>query len=223
MLGVVARRLQSPGAYMEYTTLTTATSPTAIPTLETGRLLLRPFTLEDAPTVRELAGGREVAATTSTIPHPYPEGQAEAWIGAHAQLAAHGVMYVFAVTRKASRVPMGSIGIVIGNGRPHKRALLNYWLGVPYWNQGYATEAVRRVIAFGFEELGLNRIEATHHMDNPASGRVMQKAGMAYEGMLRGYLLKEGTAQDVAMYAVLRADWEAAGGGKTLGKSTAAD
>ncbi len=186
----------------------TATFPTTIPTLETGRLLLRPFTLEDAPTVRELAGTSEAAATTSTSPHPYPEGKAEEWIGAHTQLAAHGVIYVFAVTSKASGVLMGSIGIVIGSGRPHKRALLNYWLGVPHWNQGYATEAVRRVIAFGFEELGLNRIEATHHLGNPASGRVMQKAGMAYEGVLRGYLLKEGTSQDVAMYAVLRADWE---------------
>ena len=179
-----------------------------VPTLETDRLILRPFTLDDAPVVRELAGAHEVASTTFTIPHPYPQGHAEEWIGAHAELAAKGIIYVFAVVRKADRALMGSIGIVIGSGRPHKRALINYWLGLPYWNQGYATEAARRVIAFGFEELGLNRIEATHFLRNLASGRVLQKVGMAYEGTLRGYLLRGDTFEDVMMYAILRVDWE---------------
>jgi ribosomal-protein-alanine N-acetyltransferase len=180
----------------------------AIPTLETERLILRPFVLSDAPTVQALAGAPEVAATTFTIPHPYPDGCAEEWIGAHAGIAAKGIIYVFAVVRKADAALMGSISIVIGSGRPHKRALLSYWLGLPYWNQGYATEAARRVIAFGFEQLGLNRIEATHFPRNPASGRVLRKAGMRYEGTLRGYLLKGDTAEDAMMYGILRVDWE---------------
>jgi RimJ/RimL family protein N-acetyltransferase len=184
----------------------TDTLPTIIPTLETERLILRPFTPADAPTVRELAGLPEVAATTLNIPHPYPAGLAEQWIGRHAEGAANGEIYTFAIARRADGQLLGGIGI--GGGGAHKRAEIGYWLGVRYWNRGYTSEAARRVVAFGFEQLGLNRIQSTHFPRNPASGRVMQKAGMTYEGVQRGYLLKGDTFEDVAMYAILRADWE---------------
>lgn len=184
----------------------TATFPTTIPTLETERLVLRPFAPADAPTVRELAGVPEVAATTLNIPHPYPAGLAEQWIGGHAAGAARGEIYTFAITRRAGGQLLGGIGI--GGGGAHRRAEIGYWLGVPYWNRGYTSEAARRVVAFGFEGLGLNRIQSTHFPRNPASGRVMQKAGMIYEGTLRGYAWKGETAEDIMMYAILRADWE---------------
>ncbi|GAC1436877.1 MAG: GNAT family protein [Chloroflexota bacterium] len=174
---------------------------TAIPTLRTDRLLLRPFTPRDAPTVRLLAGAAEVAATTLHIPHPYPAGAAEAWIDGHAEAAAAGRAMTWAIARDAGSAVLGAIGI--HPVAAHNRAEIGYWLGVPYWGQGYMTEAARRVVAFGFEEIGLHRVQATCLPRNKASSRVMEKAGMTYEGLLRGYVRKAGVYEDLAMYAVL--------------------
>ena len=88
--------------------------------------------------------------------------------------------------------------------REDQRAELGYWLGRPYWGQGYCTEAVRAVLDFGFGQLGLNRIFACHFARNPASGRVMQKAGMSREGCLRRHAKKWDAFEDVEIYAVLR-------------------
>ena len=180
--------------------------PTTIPTLETDRLCLRPFTPADAGTVRALAGDARVAATTLNIPHPYPEGAAEGWIDTHAEAAALGRRYVFAIVRTSDAALLG--GIALHVEAAHRRGELGYWLGVPYWGQGYMSEAARRVAAFGFEKVGLNRLQATYLPRNPASGRVMEKVGMTYEGTLREYAFKGDTPEDVTMYAMLRADWE---------------
>jgi RimJ/RimL family protein N-acetyltransferase len=101
---------------------------------------------------------------------------------------------------------MGAISI--GLTKAHQRGELGYWLGVPFWNQGYTTEAARCVTAFGFAELGLHRVQATCLPRNVASSRVMEKAGLRYEGLLRGYFRKGETFEDVAMYAVLRSEFE---------------
>ena len=178
----------------------------AVPTLETARLRLRPFTQADAPIVRALAGDVRVSATTLNIPHPYPEGLAREWIGTHAANAADGRAYIFAIERKDDSALLG--GIAINIARQHSRAEIGYWLGFPYWNQGYTTEAARRIVAFGFEDLDLNRIQATYWPRNPASGRVMEKVGLRYEGTLRGYLLRKGSFEDTAIHALTRADWE---------------
>ena len=177
---------------------------TAIPTLpaQDGLLVLRPFTPADAPTVRLLAGAAEVAATTLHIPHPYPEGAAEAWIDGHAESAAAGRALTWAIERSADGVLLGAIGIHPVTA--HNRAEIGYWLGVPYWGRGYMTAAARRVVAFGLQEMGLHRVQATCLPHNRASSRVMEKAGMTYEGLLRGYILKDGVYEDLAMYAVLR-------------------
>jgi len=90
----------------------------------------------------------------------------------------------------------------------HLRAELGYWIGVPFWGNGYATEAVGSVIDWGFETLGLERIYGQHLAGNEASGRVMQKAGLRYEGTLRHCVLKDGTHYDTPMYAILRGDWQ---------------
>lgn len=174
----------------------------ALPTLETERLHLRPFTLADAPTVRELAGAREVAATTLLIPHPYPEGAAEAWIATHSENVAEGKQYTFALVRREDNALIGAMGLV--RNSTHNKAELGYWIGVPYWNQGYATEAACAIVSFGFETLNLNRIFACHFLGNPASGRVMQKAGLQYEGTHRQDLFKWGEYIDHAVYGITR-------------------
>jgi [ribosomal protein S5]-alanine N-acetyltransferase len=176
-----------------------------LPTLETERLRLRAFTEADAPDVKALAGAREVASTTLNVPHPYEDGMAEAWIGTHAPGYAAGEQATFAVTLKDRDTLVGAIGLTVVPD--HVRAELGYWIGVPYWNRGYASEAAVAMLRFGFDELQLNRIYAVHLVRNPASGRVMEKAGMEYEGTLRQHVQKWGAFEDIAFYGLTAATW----------------
>jgi RimJ/RimL family protein N-acetyltransferase len=174
------------------------------PTLTTARLVLRPFVPEDAPEVRRLAGAAEVAATTLVIPHPYPEGAAETWIGGHAEAFDRRRQVDLAITLRDGGALVGAIGLV-----PDSRletAELGYWIAVGHWGRGYATEAVCAVIPYGFATLGLHRIQAQHFLGNPASGRVMEKAGMRYEGIRRGAVRKGDRFEDVAVFAALADD-----------------
>ena len=177
-----------------------------MPVLSTVRLVLRPFTPQDAAAVQQLAGDPAIAATTVAIPHPYEDGVAEAWIGTHQQIFEEDHGLVLAVTLKAVRQLIGAISL-LSLDRPSRRAELGYWIGQPYWNQGYASEAARAMIAFGFEGMQLNRIYAQHMLRNPASGRVMNKVGMRYEGTLRQHMVKDGQLEDVALYAVIYDDY----------------
>lgn len=171
--------------------------------LRTRRLLLRAFRPSDAPRVQSLAGDEDVAATTANIPHPYEDGVAEAWISGHAERRARGEGVVFAIELTSSGEGLiGAVGLELD--LPHERAEMGYWIGKPYWGRGYATEAASAVLRYGFEELSLERIHAHHFASNPASGRVLEKIGMRYEGCLRRHVLKRGRFEDLALYGVLR-------------------
>ena len=172
--------------------------------IETARLILRPFNLGDAPDVQRLAGNRAVADTTLNIPYPYEDGMAEAWIGTHEEHFEDGKGIIFAVTLKDSGQLVGSVGIT---NKEHDRGEMGYWIGQPYWNQGYATEAAQAIITHGFEELTLNKISATHLERNPASGRVMEKAGMSYEGCSPQHVKKWGEYEDMVFYGILGDDF----------------
>ncbi len=176
----------------------------AQPTLETKRLTLRPFTMADAPEVQRLAGDRRVAHTTARIPHPYEDGMAETWISTHQDRFEKREEVTFAVIRKEDCALVGAIGLVF---HLFDNAEMGYWIGVPDWNQGYATEAAGALLKYGFEDLGLHRIQATHFTRNPASGRVMEKLGMKHEGRLRGYVRKWGVYEDVEMRSILRDEY----------------
>src|SRR5687768_11207668 len=157
--------------------------PTPQPTLDTARLVLRPFTLADAPEVERYVSERDIAAMTLSIPHPYPKGGAEEWIGTHAAKYAAGQLASFAITERESGALAGAIGLHLE--RAHGRAELGYWIGKPFWGRGYATEAGQAMLRFGFEALGLNKIHAAVFIKNPASDRVIRKIGMKWEGRLR--------------------------------------
>lgn len=171
-----------------------------LPTLTTDRLTLRPFLLSDAADVQRLAGSREVADTTLSIPHPYADGMAEAWIAAHEGAWSRHESATLAIIEPDAGL-VGAISLRIE--LPQRRAELGYWIGVPFWGQGYATEAARAVIAWGFTKLSLQRIYAHHMVRNPASGRVMAKAGMQLEGTLRRHFYRWGIAEDVAIWGIL--------------------
>lgn len=176
-----------------------------LPCIETPRLLLRPFVRADAPVVRQLAGAREIADTTLLIPHPYPEGAAEQWISTHADdwKARRGL--ALAITVRGGGELVGAIGLTFSE--EHSRGELGYWVGLPYWRNGFATEATTALIDFAFRALGLNRVQAHHFARNPASGRVLLKAGLHREGASPRALRKHGRFEDVVFYGILRRDW----------------
>jgi RimJ/RimL family protein N-acetyltransferase len=180
------------------------------PTVETTRLILRPFRLSDAADVQRLAGAPEVASTTLNIPHPYKDGMAEEWIARHQEQFDNGQMVHFAVTLKPQGTLIGAVGLET-NAR-HQRAEMGYWIGVPYWGHGYCTEAARAVLRYGFEVLKLHRIFAFHIPRNPPSGRVMEKIGMKREGLLRGHVKKQDRFEDYVVYGLLREDFAFRGG-----------
>ena len=118
-----------------------------------------------------------------------------------------GELVNFAVVLRANNQLVGAMGLVINE--KHECAELGYWIGKPYWNKGYCTEAARAVLEYGFNQLNLNRIFAHHVKRNPASGRVMQKIGMTHEGSLKQHVKKWGAFEDLEAYAILRSEYTA--------------
>jgi ribosomal-protein-alanine N-acetyltransferase len=173
--------------------------------LYTERLHLRPFTLDDAPVVQKLAGDKAIAITTLNIPHPYEDGMAEEWISTHKERYEKGELVNFAITLRQNTSLIGAIGLVIN--QQHESAELGYWIGKPYWNLGYCTEAAHAVVRFGFEQLRLNRVCASHFSENMSSGRVMEKIGMTYEGCHRQQMKKWDKFIDLKVYAILRSEF----------------
>ncbi len=172
------------------------------PELRTERLLLRDFREDDIPALVRLAGAREVAATTLRIPHPYTKEHAKQFLEMRQE---QKFGYSFAITLLATGELCGAVGL---HPDPvHPRAELGYWIGLPHWGHGYATEAARAVVDFGFRELQLQRIFAHHFQGNTVSGRVLQKVGMKYEGCQRGHIEKWGQLLDLENYGMLREDW----------------
>ncbi|RYX81702.1 N-acetyltransferase [bacterium] len=179
----------------------------AQPTLETKRLILRPFRLEDAADVQRLAGAHEIASVTLNIPHPYEDGMAESFILSLETQWQQGRGATLAITQRESGQLVGCMGMGI---RPQfQHAELGYWIGVPFWGQGYATEAGSAMLHFGFITLKLHRIYASHLAGNPASGRVQEKMGMKYEGRFREHYLKWGQWHDADFRAILASEWAA--------------
>lgn len=197
--------------------------------VKTDRLVLRPLELSDAKNIQHLAGAWEIADTTLSMPHPYEDGMAEAFIQSQAEEMAAGDGYVFAITRAEiahrpqssqhspadrSATFLGIVGLTVQ--REHNRAELGYWVGVPYWNNGYATEAAVAMLGFAFEELELNRVYAIRLSRNPASGRVLAKIGMNHEGRRSQHILKWGEYEDVEEYGVTREAYEALSRGSSI-------
>jgi ribosomal-protein-alanine N-acetyltransferase len=178
-----------------------------VPTLRTERLLLRPFARSDVPDLTLLAGAREVAANTLRIPYPYTKADAEMFITASSRKAHEQLAMIFAIEVPQEHRLVGAVGLELE--MTHRRAELGYWIGVPYWGNGYATESAGKVVRYGFDVLNLNRIHAGHFPHNPASGKVLKKIGMKYEGCLRSHIRKWDQIHDLEIYGLLRSDLSA--------------
>ena len=169
--------------------------------LETARLMLHPYGEDDVAELVPLIGTREVAATTLRIPHPYTEQNARDFL----VLIRESHRLWLAITLRSDGRQIGGIGLTVDE--PHRHAELGYWLGVEYWGKGYATEAAREMLRYGFEKLRLHRIFASHFKHNPASGRVLKKLGMRYEGCQREHYRKWDQLLDSELYGILLHEW----------------
>ncbi len=176
-----------------------------IPILHTERLTLRPFKLDDAADVKRLAGDKDIASTTCAIPHPYEDGMAEEWISSHASAFENGTEINFAIvhedlTTSNESILIGAISIKID--KTDKIGELGYWIGKPYWNCGYCTEAAKVILTYAFDVLKLKSIHAFYLKRNPASGRVLQKIGMHFEECFPKSVEKWGVLEDLVKYNI---------------------
>ncbi len=172
------------------------------PEIHTERLVMRELQIKDANQVKVLAGAYEIADTTLRIPHPYRLSDAKTWIHDSRSQWQAGKACQWAITLKSESTLIGSIGLV-GIDTTHRHGELGYWVGKPWWNKGFATEAGRAVIKYSFERLHLHRIHAHHFARNKASGKVLQKLGMMYEGKLKEHAHKWDRYEDIELYGIL--------------------
>jgi RimJ/RimL family protein N-acetyltransferase len=148
----------------------------SIPVLETERLILRAPRLGDAKVLAALANDKRIAENTRRIPHPYKRADADDFISA---VNIPGGEVAFLITLREGGAVVGGCGVALQDGAPD----LGYWLGVKYWNKGYATEAARAVIDFAFTELGHDTLSAGARVTNPASRRILEKCGFQWTGV----------------------------------------
>lgn len=176
-------------------------------TLETDRLILRPFEAADAAGVQEHAGRWEIARMTTRIAHPYPEGAAATWIAGHAALREDSGEHVFCISPKQGEDAGEAIGAASLRVLEEGNLELGYWLAPEHWDRGLATEAARALVVFGFEKLGAEAVNSGHFLDNPASGRVLEKAGLRGNGMARQWSEARQDFVDAQRYLLTRESW----------------
>ena len=177
------------------------------PVLETQRLCLRKPRAADIPRIVQFADNEKIYEMTMNMPHPYNEEAAIAWINMANEGLKDDSHFIFAIAQKPDDELIGGIGLKVNNR--FNRAELGFWLGEPFWNSGFMSEATRAIIRFGFEELDLHKIFAHHMTKNPASGQVMKKNGMRKEGLLEDHVLKDDTHQSLVVYGITKSAFQA--------------
>ena len=173
------------------------------PVLTTLRLLLNRPTEDDLDDLLYLMNSnKDISENTLSIPYPYTKENADFWFTMIEEGLHHENAFIFAIREKEKEKLMGAIGIHLDIS--NRKAEVGYWIGQDFRNKGYVSEALEKIIYFGFEELGLNKIYASHYSHNPASGKVLQNCGMHYEGVQKQHVFKNGQFLDLVNYGLLR-------------------
>lgn len=149
--------------------------------IETQRLALRAYTAEDAANLSRLAGDFDVAKMTSSVPHPYPQLSAEGYIMLTEAARPLGKDMPFAIALPGQ----GLIGAAGFHARGEGAWEFGYWIGKPFWGKGFATEAARALLAWWDESMKVSCLSAGRFIDNPASGRVLEKVGFKPNGEVK--------------------------------------
>jgi RimJ/RimL family protein N-acetyltransferase len=170
-----------------------------IPVLKSERLVLRAPRDQDATAIALLANDLRIAANTARIPHPYGIADAEHFIGAVNRQDGEAVFVV-----RLDGALIGACGVDPREGGPE----IGYWLGVPYWSQGYATEAARAVIDHAFGDLQHEALQAGARVSNPASRRVLEKCGFQWTGVRLSRIRAINSAAPSDRFRLDRRLWE---------------
>lgn len=170
--------------------------------IQTERLVLRAISVTDRQPLIELANNWRIAKNLSTMPFPYTPIAANDWIGKQDELWASGQTLPLAITLGGSFI--GGIGIGV---RDHQEWELGYWIGEPYWNRGYVSEAAVALKDYAFEVLKLDHVVAGHFADNHASGRILAKLGFRYTKETPRYCLARGANVRCLDMSLSRAEW----------------
>jgi ribosomal-protein-alanine N-acetyltransferase len=176
-----------------------------LPTLETERLILRKMTPDDAEAVFAYASDPEVTRYVIWDTHRTIE-DSKAFLELTVGKYENGGEPDWGIVYKGDRRFVGTCGFADWKAE-HARAEMGFVISREYWGRGLMPEAVRAMIAFGFERMGLNRIEARCIAENVASARVMEKAGMTYEGRLRQREFIKEAYRDIKIYSILRSEF----------------
>jgi RimJ/RimL family protein N-acetyltransferase len=174
--------------------------------LETARLLLRQPERDDLEAIVRHAGDPRVALKTTAIPHPYNLGHGLAWFDELENDRVTGAVETFAIERKTVPGLIGVISLTLRQDRCSAEA--GYWLGVPFWRCGYATESLREILRHAFVDRGLLYVTAWHMTGNPASGRVMQKSRMIFENIVSGGVKRGDVSYDRVNYGLFADEWQ---------------
>ena len=167
--------------------------------LQTERLVLREFRLDDEPAVHHYASDEEVTRYLTWGPNSLADTTAYLQLVALEKSREPRTSFTLAVTTLDGEL-VGVVNLIIADAA--STGELGYVLSRESWGHGYATEVARRLINFGFDELGLRRITATCHLDNHASARVLEKAGMHAEGIMRNHRQIQGEWSDWRLFAI---------------------
>lgn len=172
---------------------------------------LEPISLAHAGDVQALASDPQIAAT-SNVPHPYPPDGAVAWIRYTLAQRELGLEANFAILRPATARErerlVGVCGVLNITAAP-RRGELGYWIGVPYWNRGYASSAARELVRTMFEEYEIDELYSSCLVRNPASFRVLAKTGFRHVGYGSHPDTKWGPHERFARFELTRGEWEA--------------
>jgi len=175
------------------------------PILKTDRLVLKRLRRKDVEIMTIYANDEDLSKHTLNIPFPYKEKDAMWFINISSEYFENLSKFIFGIYSKGDDSFIGCIEI--GNNIRDKKGGVGYWVAKKYWNKGFMTEALKRVISFGFEELNLNKIEAQFIIENTASEKVMQKVGMLKEATLIDHNFAKGRFRTVVQYRLLRKEF----------------
>jgi [ribosomal protein S5]-alanine N-acetyltransferase len=164
-----------------------------------GKYVIRDWKIEDAPSIAKYADNRKIWQNLRDgFPNPYSMHDAEIFI---ARLCEANPRTAFAIATESEAI--GSIGLMLGKDVHRFTAEMGYWLAEPFWGKGIMTHAVRFIVDWAFRELELHRISAEPYASNPASHRVLEKAGFIREGILRSSVFKDGKILDQYLYSYI--------------------
>ncbi len=171
------------------------------PRIVTRRLILNQIKPADIPDIVSYAGNIKIVENTRSMPHPYYEEDAIAWMNMANEGFKNRDNFMFAMRLKDTHSFIGGIGLTLDV--ENNRAELGYWLAEKFWNLGYTTEAVQAILKFGFEQLQLNKVIAVYLTANEASGKVMTKNGMIKEAEFKNHDVKRGSSIEDNEYVSL--------------------